>query len=128
VLNLSSWAEKRQPLPEWLIEELNRNFGVSRKLAVTWLADNKVLPLLDGLDELKAERRAACVRAINVFRRQHGLLPLVICCRTADYDALPTMLKDVGGSVIVRPLSRAQILWYPDELGASGAQNPGGNS
>jgi hypothetical protein len=97
VFLLSSWAEKRQPLDEWLADELNRNYGVSRKLAPTWVKENRVLPLLDGLDEVKGECRRACVEAINTFRRKRGLLPLVVCCRTADYDAIPTMLEGFGG-------------------------------
>jgi hypothetical protein len=121
VFNLSSWAEERRPLHEWLAEELNRNYGVSNKLARTWVEENKILPLLDGLDEVKGECRPACVEAINRFRRERGLLPLVVCCRTADYDAIPTMLEEFGGSVIVRPLSRSQVLRYVDELKTAGA-------
>ena len=47
-----------------------------------------VLPLLDGLDEVKAGHRAACVDAINAFRQSHGLLPLAVTSRAVDYEAL----------------------------------------
>src|SRR6185436_1616447 len=37
VFNLSSWAMKRQPLKDWLVEELNTKYDVPRKLAQAWI-------------------------------------------------------------------------------------------
>ena len=49
------------------------------------LADRYMSPMTEGdLDEVAAEHRKACVDAINQFRREHGLLPIVVCSRTAD--------------------------------------------
>jgi predicted NACHT family NTPase len=76
VFPLSTWGESRHPLAEWLAEELNLRYDVPRKLARRWVNDDQVLPLLDGLDEVKCEHRAACVEAINAYRQEHGLLPL----------------------------------------------------
>src|SRR5690348_16224042 len=88
VFPLSTWAQSRKPSDEWLVDELNLRYDLPRKLAQEWVAADQVLPLLDGLDEVKSEHRAACVGAINEFRQSHGLLPLVITSRTADYEAL----------------------------------------
>jgi len=143
VFPLSSWADRHSRLRErlaetvqrdeelarkraadfrdWLAQELNRNYGVSRKLAQAWLEENKVLPLLDGLDEVKAEGRGACVEAISAFLRERDLLPLVVCSRTDDYDALRTTLEGFRGSVVVQPLTRPQVFWYLDELKSAGA-------
>ena len=80
---------------------------------------DQVLPLLDGLDEVKVEHRAACVEAINVFRQSHGFLPLVITSRTADYEALAEPLR-LHGAILVQPLSREQVNAYLADLGPAG--------
>src|SRR5581483_3002802 len=67
VFNLASWATKRQPLREWLVEELNTKYDVPRKLAQAWIGADVVSPLLDGLDEVAAEHRSNCVEAINTY-------------------------------------------------------------
>src|SRR5206468_231949 len=46
VFNLSSWATKRLPLKDWLVEELNRRYEVPRRVAQEWLEANSILPLL----------------------------------------------------------------------------------
>jgi hypothetical protein len=85
VFPLSTWAESRWPFKKWLVEELNRVYGVPRKIAIDWVEGDQIMPLLDGLDEVKAEQRPACINAINNFRKNHGLLPLVVSSRTDDY-------------------------------------------
>jgi len=119
VFPLSAWAETRRPLVEWLQDELNLRYDVPRKIAKEWIASDQVLPLLDGLDEVKAEHRGACVEAINVFRQSHGFLPLVITSRTADYEALAEPLR-LHGAILVRPLTREQVNAYVTDLGPVG--------
>ncbi len=111
VFNLSSWAQRRQPLARWLTEELNSRYQVPRRLAEEWVASERVLPLLDGLDEVEATYRSACVTALNGFRREHGLLGMVVCSRLADYEALGVRLR-LQGAVTVLPLTPAQIDSY----------------
>ncbi len=55
VFNLSSWAEKRQPLRAWLVEELWMKYQVPRKIGQGWVEAHQVLPLLDGLNEVAYE-------------------------------------------------------------------------
>src|SRR5262249_22783010 len=55
----STWAQSPKPLVEWLVDELNLRYDVPRKIAQTWVASDEILPLLDGLDEVKAEHRDA---------------------------------------------------------------------
>src|SRR3954471_24377863 len=61
VFHLSSWAVERRPLADWLTDELNKRYYVPKKLARTWIDADRVLPLLDGLDEVASEQRAACI-------------------------------------------------------------------
>jgi predicted NACHT family NTPase len=45
VFTLSSWAGK-QPLTEWMVEELISKYQVPPKLARTWVDTDQILPLL----------------------------------------------------------------------------------
>src|SRR6266568_4258284 len=107
VFNLVSWAVKRQPIADWLIEELNTKYQVAPRLAQSWVDTDQILLLLDGLDEVPQEHRAACIEAINVFHREH-LVPLVVCSRSADYLA-QRMRLGLRSAVVIQPLTREQI-------------------
>lgn len=111
IFNLSSWVQKRQPLAQWLAEELNSKYQVPRKLGQAWIDTDQVLPLLDGLDEVTAPYRTACIEAINVYRQKHGLLPMVVCSRKADYLAQTARLV-LHDAVVVQPLTEQQIDGY----------------
>jgi GTPase SAR1 family protein len=116
VFNLSSWAEKRRPLKEWLVEELKTKYNVPRKLAQAWVDADAVLPLLDGLDEVAADHREACVEAINAYRQEQGLVPLTVCSRVVDYKVLMTKLR-LQGAIVVQPLTKQQIDAFVERIG-----------
>jgi len=112
VLNLPSWVERRAPLAEWIIDELNsKRHNVPRHFAEHWVHHEQILPLLDGLDEVAAEDRAACVKSINEFRDEHGLLPIAVCSRLADYKALTEQLR-FPGAVLIQLLTKSEIWEY----------------
>jgi hypothetical protein len=119
VFPLSTWAESRKPLVEWLVDELNLRYDVPRKTAEGWVASDEILPLFDGLDEVKSEYRAACVQAINAFRQTHGFLPLAVSSRIADYESLGKQVR-LHGAILVRPLTQEQVITYLADLGPSG--------
>ncbi|MBN1813062.1 MAG: NACHT domain-containing protein [Anaerolineae bacterium] len=114
VFNLSSWAEKKGPIAEWLIEELRSKYYVGRENARAWVKNNDLLLLLDGLDEVKAELRNVCVTALNAFR-QHST-QIVVCSRIADYELLAERLN-LCGAVLLQPLTAQQINQYLDGAG-----------
>jgi serine/threonine protein kinase len=111
VFNLSSWAIKQWPLLDWLVEELTGKYQVPTKLAQALVSADQILPLLDGLDEVETRARTACIEAINVYRQEHGLLPLVVCSRHADYLVQSARVL-VRSAVTVQPLTQAQIDAY----------------
>ena len=92
VLNLSSW-KKKQPLAEWMSSELSEKYRIPRKIARSWIQHDYLLPLLDGLDEVKITLQPDCVAAINAFIEQFNPSGLVICCRLNEYRWLPERLK-----------------------------------
>jgi DNA polymerase III delta prime subunit len=119
VFNLASWADrspktdkarkgKEYSLTDWLTYELIDIYKVPQKVARTWVENDELLLLLDGLDEVKPESREACVQAINDFRAGHGFAPLVVCSRIADYEALATKLM-LQSAVLLQPLTPRQV-------------------
>lgn len=110
VLNLSSWAREKRPLTEWLVEEMFVQYGVARNLTRAGVADNLFLYLLDGLDEVASEARAACLEAINQFKEAHPA-EMVVCSRIEEYEALERTLH-LGAAVVIRPLSDEQVQSY----------------
>jgi hypothetical protein len=115
VLNLASWAEQRQSITTWLIDELGAKYHVPREVGKAWIDTAQVLPLLDGLDEVKPEHRTACVEAINFFLRaqRYGIPKIVVCSRSTAYDALAQKIKlRLQGAIVVQPLTPQQIDAY----------------
>jgi hypothetical protein len=118
VFNLSSWVERRQPLIDWLADELNAKYHISRRLGRKWIVENDILPLLDGLDEVRADQREACVEVINKYQQEHGLPGLAVCSRVDDYAAIKAKLK-LEGAILVQPLTDEQIAEYLGNVGGA---------
>jgi DNA polymerase III delta prime subunit len=115
VFNLASWTEKLS-LADWLAQELNNLYSVPRKTAPDWVKGNKLLLLLDGLDEVRRESRAKCVEAINAFRKEHGMTSLAVCSRSQDYADLNANLS-FEGAIEVQPLTQEQIYKFFNRFG-----------
>ncbi|WP_027346332.1 NACHT domain-containing protein [Hamadaea tsunoensis] len=111
VLPLASWAVRRDPLDVWITGELGARYGLPRELAERWVAEQRILPLLDGLDEVAAEHRDACAAAINAYRHAHSLAGLVVCCRITEYAELREPVA-ADGTLTIEPLTRPQIEAY----------------
>ncbi|NJO82062.1 MAG: NACHT domain-containing protein [Blastochloris sp.] len=111
VLNLSSWSSARGSLAEWVITELHNRYYVPHTTAEYWVHHDQLILLLDGLDEVVLNQRDACITVINTFRKEHGMVPLVVCSRISDYEAVPSRLS-LDRAIVVQPLTQAQIHTY----------------
>ncbi len=110
ILNLSTWAQRKEPLEEWIADEMWRQYGLNRKITPVWLEADHLTLLLDGLDEVAKEARGDCVRAINAFRESHGA-GLAVCSRSADYAELTEQLA-LSRAVEIKPLTEEQVDAY----------------
>ncbi|NEO65409.1 MAG: NACHT domain-containing protein, partial [Moorea sp. SIO4G2] len=115
VFNLCSWAKKRQRISDWLVDELNSNYDVPKKIGLALVSQQQLLPLLDGLDEVMADYRDECILGLNQFKKDYGA-ELVVCSRIKDYEALSNRLN-FQSAVYIRVLSLAQIYDYLDSVG-----------
>lgn len=118
VLNLSSWGLSRPPFEDWLTEELRDKYSIRPRLARKLVQRGRLLPLLDGLDEVQVDARAACVDAINGFLREHPG-PTVVVTRSDDYAQIGARLR-LQRAVFIEPLSPGQVEGYLQALGQDG--------
>jgi NACHT domain len=107
VFNLPRWTlgKDARTLGEWLVDDLSTQYGLSRTTANALILQDRILPLLDGLDEVSSSRRAACANAITAFQKERDLGRVVVCCRTTEYAGLPRLA--LGTAVRVEKLARA---------------------
>ncbi len=118
VFNLSSWGEKQQPIEKWLIEELKDKYQVPKTWSEPWIKQEQLVLLLDGLDEVRAQQRDACVRALNQFIATHNITEMVVCSRVKDYEALTERLQ-LSSALCIKPLSPKQVYSFLAKAGDS---------
>jgi NACHT domain len=116
VLNLSSWKRK-QSLADWIAGELSQKYRVPIKIARSWLQNDYLVPLLDGLDEVTTTLQPDCVAAINDFIDEPEPSGLVVCCRLTEYQWLPHRLK-LNGAICLEALSAEEVGQYLDSAGS----------
>ncbi len=110
LLPISSWNPEAEDIEAFgarrLCEEygfLRRSVGTSRQgrnLAETLLVQRRLLLVLDGLDELPAERRGQALRLLDKFAARGQ--SLIITCRGSEYE----QAVNVSGAL----LSRAAVV------------------
>ena len=114
-LNLSSWGKTDKDLVEWLVKEIYVQYQVAYGASRTWLAENQIALLLDGLDEIPQQYRDSCVTAINEFRKKY-MADLAVASRSADYTELTEKLN-LSTAIIIQPLSPLQVDRFLEKVG-----------
>ena len=118
MLNLSSWAETRVPFNQWIVDRLNIEYQVPKKVGRRWLEGGQLVLLLDGLDEVVETHCNECVEAINTFRRDYRLVErgIVVCSRIRGYNVLTERLN-FENAITLQPLTLNKAETYLDHLG-----------
>jgi DNA polymerase III delta prime subunit len=115
ILNLSSWADKRPLFTDWVINQLVVAYRVPHHLSEMWVQSNRLLLLLDGLDEVKESARTACIEAINSYR-ENNFVPFVVCCRSQEYSLQSEKLA-LSSAIEIQPLTKRQVMEYLNHVG-----------
>lgn len=115
VLPLASWARHRKTIAEWIVDELVESYGMPRRLAAEWLRTHHILALFDGLDEVAAEHRSACVSQLNKYLRANPT-SMAICCRQDEYAALSEHVS-AHGIVKIQPMTAEQTQRFLADAG-----------
>jgi len=100
LLSPSSWDPHTEHLHTWvagrLVDDypaLANNHAFGSEAAARLVTSGRILPILDGLDEMPISLRAAAIEAIN---RARAGKPMVVTCRSAEYQAAVA----AGGNVL----------------------------
>jgi NACHT domain-containing protein len=114
------WNVSIEPdLWKWLADYLKRTYHEVSSVEEL-AADRRILPIIDGLDEIALGDRTAVLRALN---QSLGVGQLILTCRTEEYIQAVTNAGNVlTGAAVVEPLPLdvAQSadylkLWLPPE-------------
>ncbi|MFE3267133.1 NACHT domain-containing protein [Streptomyces sp. NPDC059215] len=110
--SLAGWNTE-QPLQEWLAHQVHQQFrdqGITLADATTLVNGYRLLPVLDGLDEMDTDatpaghRRAArALEQLNAYQAPTGSAPVVLTCRTTQYEDL------AGLDLRMREAARIQL-------------------
>ncbi|MFI8456158.1 NACHT domain-containing protein [Kitasatospora sp. NPDC085464] len=104
---LAPWNPARQGLRDWLAERLRKDYP---SLPVPRLpAEGRVLPVLDGFDELPPAQQAPAFRLLN--RTLAAGDPVVLTSRTDEYRqaAKEARVLDSSAAVRARPITPAGV-------------------
>ncbi|MFC4121173.1 NACHT domain-containing protein [Nonomuraea zeae] len=126
LFSLSSWDPAREPFHDWLAARLLTDYPAlsvaGPETGRALVAQRRVLPILDGLDEVPAERQARMIGALETTLPPGD--PVIITSRVAEFRALNADqrlgIRLNGLEVELLPVSPADYLpWLADLLPAS---------
>ena len=126
LFSLASWNPD-QPLKAWLADQLRRSYtgmpdpapetatDIARDRAEALLESRRILPMLDGFDELPPDLHHRALDAIN--RALAAGQPLVLAARAASYRAAlhqpgPTVRLNGAAAIQLLPLSTEESAAY----------------
>ncbi|WP_143175580.1 NACHT domain-containing protein [Cryptosporangium aurantiacum] len=119
LLSASSWDPIATPkLDEWVAQAVaDTYYGFKREAIDALLAENLVIPVIDGLDEMRESgRRTAVQRTNESIRQGRGV---VLTCRAAEYADLiaggsPTLHQ--APVVRVEPVAVEDVIRYLQDV------------
>jgi len=111
LINFSTFSNYRGPVRDWLAEGLKESAAIPLVIGQALLQQGQLFLLLDGLDEVAAERRAVALTELNALlsAADPSLARCVVCSRTLEYTeaGVPLLLP---AAVELQPLSPAQVV------------------
>ena len=117
IFSVGSWHPGTTPLRDWLIEQLIRDHpGLAAPmkwegttLAAVLVETGRILPVLDGFDEIAGGLRHAALAALNATT-----LPLFVTSRVDEYRAAveSTDVLTAAGAVVLTDLTADDLAAY----------------
>jgi hypothetical protein len=113
--NLASYDPFSSNLSKWLTIVLIDEYKVNRKVARELVASGRVLPVLDGLDEMdfpdSYHRASKALERISSHLADNPQEGIVLTCRETEYEAMPQRMRRIN-HVRMQPLSQDRINDY----------------
>ncbi|MFE8965104.1 NACHT domain-containing protein [Streptomyces iakyrus] len=121
--SLPNWDTDR-PLHEWVAGQIHEQFratGLSLADTRRLVQEHRILPILDGLDEMDSaatppgrRRTARALQQLNAYQDHSGSAPIVLTCRTAQYTELAALDMRIreAARIEIDPVAPAQATAY----------------
>ncbi len=111
ILRLSTWTPSKQPIDRWIYARLVEDYDYD---PAEPLPLDRLLLILDGLDEMPAPEREQALTQINAAFSARD--PLVLTSRTAEYlatiDSQQADVLTAAAAIELKPLDAAAIRDY----------------
>jgi NACHT domain len=112
LFDLGSWQGESGSIADWLIAQLRFKYHISPAVGKKWLAEQNLLPLLDGLEAVETHLQDSCIQAIDRFlESEFKPKHLVVTSNFEDYKNCQTRFK-LQAAVLLKPLTVTQIQNY----------------
>lgn len=83
ILRLNTFGSDQDNVADWLVSALQKTYFVSRSIARSWVEEEKLILLLDGLDTITESQQANSIVRLNKYFENHSY-PFAITCRTTE--------------------------------------------
>ena len=118
-VSVAGWTGK-ESLKDWLIDRLAEAYHLSTGVAAKLVEERRILPVLDGLDEIARDPDHGTgtvdnvLSALNTADRGRNLAPVVITCRDEFYENLHRDGLGVRNATVIKiePLTATQVSAY----------------
>jgi hypothetical protein len=119
LLSASSWDASREPLVDWVGYRMTEDYPVIRTLdaglARELTVSGRILPLVDGLDELPSSDMGCAMEALRLAGSRQ---PVVVICRTDEYIGLIEQTGPLPAAAVVemQPVQGLEAAEYLEQL------------
>jgi len=84
LIPIASWNPRLADLNTWIVDRIAQTYYSDKiEVPIHLIRQRKIMPVLDGLDEIPEKLRAEALNAID--RSTYTESPVIITCRTEDY-------------------------------------------
>ena len=117
VFNLSTYGlpPEGRDFTSWLVTQLEEQYSITKSRGRRFVESQKLLLLLDGLDEVRPSLRNICIRRINEFLRTYERTECIICSRLTEYITAFEKLQ-LEASLKLQSLTSNQAVKYLESL------------
>ncbi|MGW7824339.1 NACHT domain-containing protein [Streptomyces puniciscabiei] len=101
LLPIASWQPREEHLQTWLEHHLLRDYPhLTVETARVLIRDRRILPVLDGLDELPSGHAVLALKSLNEALAAGG--SLILACRTSAYTDAARAASVLRSAAVVR--------------------------
>ena len=98
-------------LGQWMSSELLRTYGLTMGNAHALIESGRLVPVLDGLDEVPVDGCVACIEAISAYSgKANPPKPFALTCRVDRYQLLAPKWIGYDRQVVVLGLDAEQVV------------------